>query len=137
MTGYKVVLGANFHGPIFDGKAEEAAHRVVDLAKQDLAEEGAAMLRGWDPRMVRSGRHTGAFAENIHVTTRGRALVIPGPMIKGTTWAPWLEGTSKRNRDSRFKGYHLFRRTAAALRARARAVTQKRLDEYLGQMGGR
>jgi hypothetical protein len=57
-------------------------------------------------------------------------------MITGVTWAPWLEGKSKRNESTGFGGYHLFRKTAAALRKRAIDVLQHRLDEFIGRMGG-
>lgn len=133
MPTYSVHVTAS--GPLFDGEAAAAARQVVVDAQRDLAEEGAGILRSWP--MDKSGRAHGAFQEHIQITTTSRGLTIPGPMIKGTTWAPWLEGTSKRNTSTGFGGYHLFRKTAARLRTRAREVLQKRLDEFIGRMGGR
>ena len=57
-------------------------------------------------------------------------------MIRGVTWAPWLEGKSKRNSSTKFKGYGLFRKTAADLQSAPRWSAQEELDKIMPRLGG-
>jgi hypothetical protein len=57
-------------------------------------------------------------------------------MIRGVTWAPWLEGTSSRNSSTSFKGYGLFKKTRADLQKRAPVVGQEELDKIMPRLGG-
>jgi hypothetical protein len=54
----------------------------------------------------------------------------------GIVYGPWLEGASKRNSSTRFKGYHQFRRTRTRLRKLYGEVAQQKLTEFIGRMGG-
>jgi hypothetical protein len=58
-------------------------------------------------------------------------------MVKGVAWAPWLEGVSKRNKATRFKGYHLFRDARQELEdSEAQRIADETLAEYLPKIGG-
>jgi hypothetical protein len=87
--------------------------------------------------MNKSGRAHGAF-ENALKTERisPTETRIPGPMERGVVWSPWLEGTSKRNDSTGFKGYGLFRRTRLQLQKMAPQVAQAELEKVLPRMGG-
>lgn len=122
------------HGPLFDGQAEEALDRFTLAAREAIADEGADMLRAFP--MDKTGRASGGFQANVHAEPYGDTFRIRGPMIAGVTWAPWLEGSSKRNSSTRFRGYHLFRAVAAELDAKATEIAGRKLQEYLPQMGG-
>lgn len=43
---------------------------------------------------------------------------------RGIVYGPWLEGVGSRNATSRFKGYHMFRRTAQLLQEDVSIATQ-------------
>ena len=86
--------------------------------------------------MNRSGRAQGNFQSHLHAVTKGPVATIAAPQIKGVTWGPWLEGTSKRNSSTRFKGYHLFRQTRQALQKLAPEIGQAELDKVIGRIGG-
>jgi hypothetical protein len=86
--------------------------------------------------MNKSGRSRGGFQASLHVVQRGAAFAVPGPMIRGVTWAPWLEGSSKRNSGSKFRGYQLFAKTAAELDTMATEIAEQELRKYLPEMGG-
>ena len=55
---------------------------------------------------------------------------------KGVVWSPWLEGTSKRNDSTGFKGYGLFRKTRLQLQKLAPQIAQEQLDKVISRMGG-
>jgi hypothetical protein len=121
-------------GPLFDGQAAAAVTDWLASTRKDLAQQGADMLRAYP--MNKTGRARGGFRAHINVVQRGLSEVIPDPKVPGVTWGPWLEGTSKRNSTTRFKGYHVFRKTTARLKRRARQVAEGKLDIYIGRMGG-
>ena len=121
------------HGPLFDGEADAAARDWLDATKREIADMGVRELDAFV--MDKTGRGTGHYQSQI--TTRVVQfgdILITDPVVYG----PWLEGTSKRNESTRFKGYHLWRLTRLRLRRTYKDVAQKKLDEfYLERMGGR
>src|SRR6185437_13511003 len=120
-----VTAYVNSGGPIFDGRAPGILARFEADARQAIADRGVELLRAF--RMDKTGRARGGFQENLHTVTRGTTVAIPGPMIQGVVWTPWLEGVSKRNQSTGFKGYHLFRSTRAQLDREAVSIADKRL----------
>ena len=123
-------------GPLFDGQAEAAAKDFTD----SLAGEIAAIGRDWikldTQRMTKSGSDTGAAAAGVELSGGNGAYIITGGIRKGEYSWPWLEGTSKRNQSTGFKGYHSFRRTRLRMRKQVTPFAQARLEEYLARMGG-
>lgn len=135
MTGsLKVNAYVKVTGPLSDGTAAKAVADYTAAAAKAIADEAAARLRKFP--MNKTGRSTGAFAARIEVRPRGSDYAVPAPMEKGVTWGPWLEGTSKRNSSTSFRGYGLFRKTAASLDTEATAIAERILPEYLPRMGG-
>jgi hypothetical protein len=127
-------------GPLFDGQADAAVKEWLDATKMDVAETGADWIRIAAHAMDRSGRGgTGAAAEAVTVSRFGgfNDVRVFGGMVKGRVWWPWLEGDSTRNVKSKFKGYHTFRLTRLRLKRYVTPIAQKRLEEFIGRMGGR
>lgn len=122
------------HGPLWNGEAAFAVDDWLRDTRYKVADQGLQMLREFP--MNRTGRARGGFQKELRVVTRGMTEVLPGPKDKGVTWAPWLEGTSKRNDSTRFKGYHLFRKTRLKMRKVANKTAQEELDKFIGRMGG-
>ena len=135
MGTLKVTVDCRVSGPLVSGDADKAAQEWAKNTTQALADKGVELLRAFP--MNKSGRAHGDF-ENALRTTRVSPTQtrIPGPQDKGVTWAPWLEGTSKRNADTGFKGYGLFRKTRLQLQKLAPQIAQEQLDKVIGQMGG-
>lgn len=132
MTVTAYVVGS---GPLFDQTADEVldelrdtiAHRGADWAKEQL--EAVPMDK--------TGRAHGNFQEHLQVVKRNAGWAVPAPMISGVVWGPWLEGTSKRNTSTRFKGYHLFRDVRRQLQdGKAQEIADTALEEFLPRMGG-
>jgi hypothetical protein len=122
-------------GPIFDGTAEE----TITEMRREITEQGAQWARdelaGYP--MDKTGRATGAFARNLKVLERNVGFSVPGPTIRGVTWSPWLQGASRRNRSSRFKGYRLFSRVRQALAdGKLQVIANKVSGRYVDRLGG-
>ena len=130
----KVTVDAQVTGPLANGEAERAIQDWAHNTAQRLGDEGVEALQAFP--MDKTGRAHGGFQENLHNITAGPEAKIPGPMIRGVTWAPWLEGTSTRNSSTSFKGYHLFRKTRTDLQQRAPQVGQEELDKIMPRLGG-
>jgi hypothetical protein len=124
-------------GPLFDGHAQEAAERFCAEMTRELAEIGATWIKLDTQRMDKSGRGgTGAAAGGVEIVGQGPNWVIRGGIREGEYSWPWLEGESKRNQTTGFKGYHSFRRTRLRLRRQTTSRIEEVLQKYLAEMGG-
>lgn len=124
-------------GPLFDGRADEAAAEFCRALALEVAEIGRDWIKLDTQRMDKSGRGgTGAAAEGVELIAETPNYVIRGGIRKGRSSWPWLEGTSKRNQSTGFKGYHTFRRTRLRMRRQVTPYAQELLDKYLARMGG-
>ena len=131
----KVTAELDISGPLSDGRYARALEEWQDNTAQALAGKGVDLLRAFP--MNKTGRAHGDFENSLHTVRRSLGAVeIPGPAERGVTWAPWLEGTSKRNEGNSFKGYHLFRKTRQDLNRQAEDVGQRELEKVLPQIGG-
>jgi len=123
-------------GPLWDGEADMAVNRWLQDTRRKVADHAVDELRSFP--MDKTGRARGGFQANIHRVTRmGDVEAIPGPKIRGVVFTPWLEGVSRRNERSRFKGYHLFRKTRLKVAREARKTADDELLKYIEEMGGR
>lgn len=134
--GLYVSSSAEKYGPIFDGRAELAVEEFEAAVTRDAAEIGRDWIRIAAMGMDKSGKATGAAAAGVGLFPITGGWRIFGAMEKGHVWWPWLEGVSKRNVGSKFKGYHAFRATTFKLRKQMPAIAELRLREYLPKMGG-
>lgn len=132
MARTKVILT----GPLFDGSADEAATEFTRALAKEVAEIGRDWIKLDTTRMDKSGRSTGAAAEGVELIGQGPNWVIRGGIRKGQYSWPWLEGESRRNESTGFKGYHTFRRTRLRMRRQVTPFAQEKLHEYLARMGG-
>lgn len=131
----KITARCQVSGPIADGTAARACEDWARNTSQALGDEAVTMLRAVP--MNKSGRARGGFQSALKTVRKSSTQVdIPGPMQRGVVWSPWLEGTSKRNSSTRFKGYHLFRKTRTALTAKAPQIGQEQLDKLMPEIGG-
>ena len=132
MASVKIIL----KGPLFDGQASEAAKDFTDSLAHEVAQIGRDWIKLDTQRMTKSGSDTGAAAEGVKMSGGNGAWTIIGGISKGKYAWPWLEGTSKRNASTGFKGYKTFSRTTLRMRKQVTPFAQQRLEQYLAQMGG-
>lgn len=135
MGTLKITIDCAVSGPLGDGRAIELAGKWAENTSQALGDEAVRLLRAFP--MNKTGRAHGAFENALKVERRSPSETrVQGPQQRGVAWASWLEGTSKRNESTHFKGYHLFRKTRKQLQDKAPEIGQHELDALLGEMGG-
>lgn len=118
-------------GPIADGTAGDILHEWLNDAKRHIADYAVRQLRA--TAMDKTGRATGHYQQEIKTDLLGYGdLLIRDPVVYG----PWLEGTSQRNRSTRFKGYHLWRNARDVTQREAGRIAEELLPPYLERMGG-
>jgi hypothetical protein len=139
-------IHADLSGPIPDGAAPHIVRDFSERATERLAETAADWIRIDANAMDRSGRGgTGRAAAGVTVSSRsamafagggGVERVVFGEMIRGQVWWPWLEGTSQRNRSTRFKGYHTFRNNSRKLDEHLQEIIRPLVEDMVRQLGG-
>ena len=132
MAKVKIVL----KGPLFDGGASSAAKDFTDSLAHEVAEIGRDWIKLDTQRMTKSGSDTGQAEAGVEMSGGNGAYTILGGIREGKYAWPWLEGTSKRNASTGFKGYKSFSRTTLRMRKQVTPFAQARLEEYLARMGG-
>lgn len=105
------------------------AHRLFEEFEEDLEEEGAEWAHDHILRTFHTSfkEPTGYYESHVrvHSTPSGQEVWDGGQA--GPAYGPWLEGVGSRNDTTRFKGYHAFRKAAAALEARIEAMGERLL----------
>lgn len=132
MGSLDVTVTLHKQGPLFDDAAPEIINGWLNDVKNDIANEGVTVLRSFV--MDESGRATGWYQSQVQTSEllEFHNIRIHDPVIYG----PWLEGSSKRNRSTRFKGYHLWRITAQELNVRAPQIADAKMPELIQLLGG-
>ena len=106
-------------GPVFSGALEAGVASALIDAKLAIAKEGENMIQN---RLSSVLQQPSGFYESQIQTDRVKANVVITD--GGVVYGSWLEGTSSRNRTSRFKGYKTFRITKRLLQGKAPTIAQ-------------
>lgn len=117
-------------GPLFSGEAA----RVLDRMTEEIAREvGKVAEQDVQQRLKTVLRHpTGKYQRRIRaaVESGGRVVIDDQRSVYG----PWLEGTSSRNRTTRFKGYATFRRVRQQVEAKSGRIAQQVVARTVGRL---
>lgn len=119
-------------GPLFDGTAEQLIANGIEDAVDAVAQAGVDAVRARLGSVLRhpTGRASSRVVADVSVPDR--ASVSFGGLVYG----PWLEGTSRRNDRSRFKGYRTFRIVAQELEGRAGELAEAALAPHVERLNG-
>lgn len=117
----------NISGPLFDGRARRVTHAMAEDIGDEIAQEGVDGVRDIVSGSAR--HHTGNY--NRHVQT-DRSAGDRTVTDSGIVYGPWLEGISRRNASTRFKGFAAFRRTGQRLQQRAVAIAEPVVARRIG-----
>lgn len=129
MGTLKVRLEVSASGPLADGTAHDIIREWIDDSKKDIADYAVQQLRA--VKMDKTGRGTGHYQEGIQTALVGyNDVLIHNPIVYG----PWLEGTSRRNESTRFKGYHLWRQAKQKTNEQASRIAEDKLPDYLARI---
>lgn len=131
MGTLKVRVRVSVGGPLADGTAHDAVREWIDATKKDVADYAVRQLRA--NHMDKTGRATGNYLDHLQTAVLSyNDLLIRDPVIYG----PWLEGSSKRNESTRFRGYRLWRKAKQATQAAVPDLAEKRYAEFAERIGG-
>ena len=125
-------MGVEIHlkGPIFDGSAEWMLTQGVEAARIEVAEQA---LEAVHLETLVFKAPTGVYASKLHKIDSGfMSRILPGIL----PYVRWLEGTSRRNQTTIFKGYHLFRNVHQRVEARVLPLFEERLQPVIRRLNG-
>lgn len=126
-------MSFEMHGPIFDGRAAQAAVQMTDEIEQEVALGAGLRLQSEERRVFR--HPTGYYESMTDVEPYG-----PGYRVwdQGVIYGPWLAGRGSRNRARPgFPGYSHWRRTSEWVRAHYPEIARRVVNRWLPRMGGR
>jgi len=120
-----------FEGPLFDGSAEWMLTHGIEQARIEFAEDAKLSVKA-QTRQFRAP--TGRYEGLINIVNESfRSRVRPGVL----PYVRWLEGTSRRNQTTRFKGYHVFRKARENIEGRAVPFFEQQLEPVIRRINGR
>lgn len=117
--------GVFFNEPAM--KAEIASW--IEKTKDESAQLGFDLLQARFKKVFKHPK--GKYAQRVIVNRVSEDRVITDQFV---IYGSWLEGTSTRNKSTKFKGYSSFRKTRLELRKKAIALGQKKLDDLVGRL---
>lgn len=129
----KLETAVEISGPLFDGRSHPIMRDFFRDATRMLGDAGVERIR--ERLAKRAKQHTGSFggAVKVHRLAKGQVIMADYPQV---LYGPWLEGTSERNRSTRFKGYRIFRLTRSWLRKNVGPLIHDRFQQALRELGG-
>lgn len=121
-------------GPLASGEAANALQDALRATVHELSQEAQTELQSFV--MDKTGRATGFFQDHIIISNlkKYRDAEVVHPAYPAVLYGPWLEGTSERNRSTRFPGYHLFRLTRQRMQDKAADVAERHIDEAMRKL---
>lgn len=117
-------------GPVFNGIAQAAMASMVEELQYSVAAQGLAEVQ---MILDRSIQHPTPYYETqVTVQRQAEDWVVHD---RGIVYGPWLEGVSRRNQATGFKGYHSFRRATQQLRGRIPQLIAPIVARWVGRIG--
>jgi hypothetical protein len=116
-------------GPIVEGKTAPLVAAMIRDVDHAYAE---ALLTDWRDLLRGSVRKwTGAYGRAMKVIHTAKQSKVGD---SGKPYGMWLEGTSRRNKTTRFKGYAALKRAKAQMqRGSGKAIAEKIVHEHVGR----
>lgn len=126
-----VDFSTSAHGPLFDGTAPGIASRMIADITEHLTNTGHAMVYSFN--MEFKSHPTWQWETQLTAVTDGQNHGIIEDFVPYTAW---LEGVSSRNLTSRFKGYHMWQKSALWLQQAAAGIGNAVVSWWLPYLGG-
>jgi hypothetical protein len=118
-------------GPLFDGRAAAAVAAFAEDAKREVQQQVYAEVM---TNLNASIKKPTPYYETQIAMSQGEGDYTVHD--RGVIYGPWLEGTSERNRTTRFKGYASFRRAAQSIQGKVPQLVQAALARAIQRLGG-
>jgi len=128
----QIKIDVDLEGPLFrTAHAQRVMRDFLDGAKLKVAQVGVNDIHA---RLGTVLKHpTGRYSSGI-VTDRAQRFNDQVITDGGIVYGPWLEGTSRRNQTTRFKGYKTFRRVRYSLRKKVTQIVQDDLNRAVARL---
>lgn len=138
-----ILVQVETSGPVLEGRAPEILEDFLEDATWQVGMHGFAGVHGLLNERIQHPTpyyETQVKQERGGEATSGFESDVPPVAVhdRGVIYGWWLEGIGSRNSPvTRFKGYHTFSETAAALNSGvALAVAEATLQPYLPRLRG-
>lgn len=114
-------------GPLFDGRAQRVVNAMLDDSAQAIAERAQNDVR--ETIQSRAVRRTGSYERHVQIERQGNDRQVNDG---GIVYGPWLEGVSRRNYSTRFRGFSQFRRATQRLAGRTAEIAEPVIRRRIG-----
>jgi hypothetical protein len=150
-TGLDITIKFKESGPFFERRdsimnsaIKDTVQNIVEVGEQRLSrllQPGGAMGQFKSIEQAGKQASTGNYRRNVHGEVRSYFFMRQQSFGRihdsGVVYGPWLEGTSRRNNTTRFKGYRSFRNTKSWLdRTQTPKILQKHMSRMRRRMNG-
>lgn len=116
-------------GPVVEGKTDPVIARMIKDVDRALAHN---LLDTWRKLLrAKVKRWTGAYAKGMRVVETPKTFRVDDSR---SVYGPWLEGTSRRNQTTRFKGYTAQRRAAQQIDKEAKGTAERVVHGHMGEL---
>jgi hypothetical protein len=126
------VADVQLSGPLLTGNAGRIVVGIVEEIQDTIGQAASERVHYF---LDASIQHPTPYYETQVTLQHIREDVVVHD--RGIVYGPWLEGTSSRNRRTRFKGYGAFRRATSATQRQAPEIARRVIQASLGRLGGR
>lgn len=114
-------------GPLFDARAKRVTNAMLDDAAQAIAERAQNDVR--ETIRSKAVRRTGNYERHVQIDRAGNDRQVNDG---GIVYGPWLEGVSRRNYSTRFRGFSQFRRATQRLAGRTGEIAEPVIRRRIG-----
>lgn len=122
-------IEVNLRGPLFTGAAPAIMRAMLDDIATEVADEGTDRVRA-ETQVFKAP--TGRWKSGLETRQEGNGrAVVAAP---GLVYDRWLEGVSRRNQTTRFKGYRLFQNTLHYLRRRGPELAERAVASHIRRL---
>lgn len=124
-----MTIEVQYAGPILRGNTQRVTAAMCGDIDKETGELAVSMIQS---RLNVVLQHpTGYYKSRVMFRSQGDRGIVTD---SGVVYGPWLEGVSKRNSTTRFKGYATFRRVHQAIEARAGDIADDVVQRYVGDL---
>lgn len=118
-------------GPIFSPEATKIVDRFMTQAEQTVGDQLVTMIQ--QDLRAHIKHWSGNLSAHVKTSNMGTNLAVTD---SGVVYGSWIEGVSRRNAATRFKGYSSFRRMAQEVEGRVNALIERDVSQMVKALGG-
>lgn len=120
-------------GPFFSTTRRRIAlHRMIKDIAKDVTAYAERTVHQYNRTSFKHPTHgEGGYDSRVHSENRDDGGHVTDG---GVVYGPWLEGTSDRNKTTRFKGYAMFRRATQTTDREVRRLAKPHVERFIREL---